>query len=399
MRGLPNNITMLPGTADLVIIGGGVLGAATAFYAARSGLKTLLLEKRRALGTLTTPVSTGAFRLQFDNPHELALVRRSVALFLDFEAATGLEGYDLRVRQQGYLWLTATEAGAERQRALVTEQHGWGQGDIELLDGAEARHRFPYLAESVRQARFRQGDGFLDPKRLTMGLAAASGAAVALGCPATGLKIESGNLVGVETESSIVETQMAVIAAGPFSGRVAEWAGLRLPIRTVRRHKLILPDVPEVPAGAPMTIDEDTGAHWRPGLRGAFLLYTDPQAPASEPAEDVPTDHRFYNQLLDPESPTAAARMAPFWRRVWERNVDDWILQAGQYTETPDHRPLIGESEVGGLWMNTGYSGHGIAAGPGGSRLLVQLMMGEISAGENPFRPDRAFEARKKEIL
>src|ERR687884_544827 len=95
--------TELPATADVVVIGGGIVGAATTFFATRAGLRVVLLEKRRALCTLTTPVSTGAFRLQFDNPEEIALVRESVDLFEHFAEVAELPGYDIGVRQQGYL--------------------------------------------------------------------------------------------------------------------------------------------------------------------------------------------------------------------------------------------------------------------------------------------------------
>src|SRR5205823_10381326 len=122
-------VAELPGTADLVVIGGGVVGAATSFHAARAGLSPLLVERRPALCTLTTPVATGAFRLQFDNREELELVRRSVELFLNFAAITRQRDYDLPIRQQGYLWLTTSEAGAERQRRLVDAQHAWGRHD------------------------------------------------------------------------------------------------------------------------------------------------------------------------------------------------------------------------------------------------------------------------------
>src|SRR3954467_10740806 len=94
----------LPRSADLVIIGGGIVGAATAFFAARAGLRTVVLEKRPALCSLTTPAATGAFRAQFDNPEEIALVQEGIALFTQFEEVTGLVGYDLLLRQQGYLW-------------------------------------------------------------------------------------------------------------------------------------------------------------------------------------------------------------------------------------------------------------------------------------------------------
>src|SRR6186713_3430678 len=84
-----------PPTADLVVIGGGVIGCATAFFAARAGLRVVVLERHAALGTLTTPVSTGAFRLQFDNPEEIAMVREGVELFDAFADRTGLTGWDL----------------------------------------------------------------------------------------------------------------------------------------------------------------------------------------------------------------------------------------------------------------------------------------------------------------
>src|SRR5438876_5400285 len=96
----------VPRTAELVVIGGGVVGAATAFHAARAGFRPVIVEARGALCTLTTPKATGAFRLQFDNREELELVRESVELFLNFAEATGQREHDLGIRQQGYLWLT-----------------------------------------------------------------------------------------------------------------------------------------------------------------------------------------------------------------------------------------------------------------------------------------------------
>src|SRR5712691_2474415 len=89
-------VSELPSTADIVVIGGGIVGAATAFFARRAGLSVVLLEKRPALCTLTTPVSTGAFRLQFDNPEEIALVREGIGVFDTFADITDIPVYDLR---------------------------------------------------------------------------------------------------------------------------------------------------------------------------------------------------------------------------------------------------------------------------------------------------------------
>ena len=93
------------------------------------------------------------------------------------------------------------------------------------------------------------------------------------------------------------------------------------------------------------------------------------------------------------------ARIAPFWRKVWERNTDLWLLMAGQYTYTADHRPLLGPSPIEGLHLNTGYSGHGIMASAGGSRLAVEGLLGRLVAADNPFRPDRPMLERRFDIL
>ena len=388
-----------PRSAELVIIGGGIVGAATAFHASRAGLRPVLLERRAALCTLTTPASTGAFRLQFDNREELDLVRESVDLFSSFSEVTGQGRYDPRLQRQGYLWSTTDPARAEWQRDLVHKQHTWGQSDIEHLQGDEVRNRFPYVSEDVLAARYRAGDGFLDPKEITLGFAAASGAAVVTGCGVTGLRVEGGRLASVQTNRGEISTGRAVIAAGPFSGDVASLAGVELPVQAVRRQKVTMPEVPEVPQDAPMTIDDDTGAHWRPGLQGAYLLYTDPDEPPGPPAEDLPTDHGFALGLLDPESPISVARVAPFWRRVWERGSVNWILQAGQYTMTPDHRPLLGPTPVEDLYVNTGYSGHGIMGSAAGSRITVDTLTGRLSPDQNPFRLDREFQPRELDRL
>jgi sarcosine oxidase, subunit beta len=390
-------LTEPPASAELVIIGGGVIGAATAFHAARAGLKPLLVEARPALCTLTTPVAAGAFRLQFDDLEELTLVRESAELFLNFRDVTGQDEYDLRVRQQGYLWLTTDERNAERQRALVARLHEWGQGDVELLPGDEVRQRFPYVGENVVQARWRGGDGFLDTIRLTLGLIHGSRADVMVDCAVTGFVASGGRLTAVRTTKGVIPTGVAVVAAGPLSGLLAGAEGIDLPIVTVRRQKLILPEVAEVPPDAPMTIDEDTGVHWRPALAGAWLLFTDPTTPESRPADNVPIDPAFAFQLLDPTSPVSVARVVPFWREVWDRGAAPWLLQAGQYTMTPDHRPLIGQVSIEGLWVNTGYSGHGIMLGPAGSRHLIDLITGK--AESNPFAPGRAFERREPPTL
>ncbi len=393
-----NLLDELPRTADVVVIGGGIIGCSTAYFAERAGLRTVVVEKRPALATLTTPVATGAFRLQFDNPEESELVRESVAFFDDFAERTGIPDCDLGLHHQGYLFVATTEEGVRRQAQFVDAQRRWGLTDVELLSGDEARARFPYLAPTVLGARFRQLDGWLDPRRLALGLARASGANFLVQQAVTGFERQGDRVVGIRTPGDRIDANWVVLAAGPLSGPLARLAGLNLPLETVRRQKLILPDLPMVPASAPMTIEFETGAHWRPALRGAFALWTAPQ-PAEPPMEDVPTTADFAFGLLNPASDHALARIVPFWREVWESPRLQWWLQAGQYTYTPDHRPLLGPTAIPGLAVNTGYSGHGIMGSIGGSRRVVDALTGRFLADENPFRPDRVMATRPFDVL
>jgi sarcosine oxidase subunit beta len=416
-----------PATADLVVVGAGVIGCATAFRATRAGLRTVVLDARPRPATLTTAAATGAYRLQFDNAEEHALVREGVELFEDFANRAGIPGYDIGLRRQGYLFCARDDVALERQRALVALQRTFGLDDVELLDGDEVRRRFPYVSDTVRGARFRAGDGFIDQVRLAWGYALAAsagpgveqptGAAEAtfvLGQRVVGLRRVGGRIVAVETHDGAVAAPLVVLATGPFLGRTAALAGVDVPIAPTRRQKVIVPDAPEVPPDAPMTIDEETGAHWRPALGGAYVLLTEAATPPGEPAWSVPTSADFAFRLLDPSSPDAIAHVAPFWTAMWERGVN-WILHAGQYEYTPDHRPFVGPTPVDGLWLNGGWSGHGVMGSGGGSRLLLDAMTGAVTgpdwglradggdAGDgrnrNPFRLDRPMEARRHDVL
>lgn len=376
-----------------MVIGGGIIGCATAYFAQKAGLRTIVVEKRPALATLTTPVATGAFRLQFDNREEVELVRESVEFFDELHSEV-----DLGLRHQGYLFVARTEEGARAQAAMVRDQRRWGLTDVELLSSQEARRRFPYLAPEIANARFRQGDGWLQPRRLALEIARASGASLRTGVGVTGFVRHRDRVNGVETTAGRIEAGTTLIACGPLSGPVGRQAGVELPLTTVRRQKLIVPDLSLVPQGAPMTIEFETGAHWRPAGKGAHALWTAP-APAEPPLEEVPTTSTFAFGLLDPGSDHALARIAPFWKDAWGSSRLQWWLQAGQYTYTPDRRPLLGPTSIDGLAVNTGYSGHGIMGSIGGSRRAVDAITGRTKPQDNPFRPDRPMEARTFDIL
>jgi sarcosine oxidase, subunit beta len=400
---------------DVAIIGGGVVGCATAFFAARAGLRCVLLERRPALATLTTAASTGAFRLQFDNPEEIALVREGIDWFDRFAERTGLDDWDLGLRHGGYLFCSLTDAAYDRARRLVERQRGWGL-DVDLLSGDEARRRWRWLSPEVRGARFRAGDGWLDAKRLAIGYATAAadaaripdatpggGAGLAPDTSVTGiLTTRDGSAVtGVRTSDGTLTAEAVVVAAGPFSRAVAKTAGLEIELHPTIRQKMVIPELPVIPPDAPMTIDEGTAAHWRPALSGAFGLHTDARTAPGEAVDPVPIDHGWAFGLLDPASGNALARIAPFWRELWNDGAPafSWFLQSGQYEMTPDRRPYLGPAGPSGLFLNTGYSGHGIMAGTAGSRLVADAIAGRPDPAMASFRADRVPAPREHDIL
>src|SRR5438067_1260581 len=136
---------------DLVVVGGGIVGAATAFHASRAGLRPLVLERRPALSTLTTAAAAGGYRLQVESREELELIGESVELFLHFEDATGQREHDAGLRQHGYLWVTTSDEGVELQRRLEEAQGSWGLTDDQLSPDADLREAFRSLDPETRQ--------------------------------------------------------------------------------------------------------------------------------------------------------------------------------------------------------------------------------------------------------
>jgi len=128
-------------------------------------------------------------------------------------------------------------------------------------------------------------------------------------------------------------------------------------------------------------------------------MWTQPHVPAGPPLDEVPPSDHFVFSVLDPRSSNSVAVLARFWREVWARQSLQWTVRAGQYDYTPDHRPLIGATAVPGLYLNTGYSGHGIMGSAGGSRLLIDALTGRVTGAQNPFRPDREFAHRELDVL
>lgn len=384
-----------PATCDVVIIGGGIVGCASAFYLSRAGLRTIVLERRPALATLTTAVSQECFRAQFTEPESIRMMLESIAVYAEFAQEVGLAGLDIGLRQQGYLFLTGSDAGALKLAHCVGGQHRAGLRDVELLTSSEVRVRFPFVSPLVAGAAYRAKDGWLAVHEVVHGFARGSTASFLLQTEAIAIKRDHAGVCGVETQRGMVWTRCLVIAGGPFSGVLGRMAGVDLPLSVIRRQKVVVADVPEAPPQAPMVVDADTGVYWRPEVGGAAMGWATPEPPG-EPLETVVADWTFPAVVLD-----AAARLVPLWEGVAEGLTRDQVFpSAGQYTCTPDNKPIIGPSwQVPGLYFNVGYSGHGIMGSPAGAKTLTRLIMHPEEDRGNPFSSVRAALSARPEIV
>lgn len=381
----------LPKTADVVVVGGGIVGVVTAFWTSRAGLDTVLVEKHDDLGTQTTSASAECFRAQFTEPAMVALAKSSIELFDNFADVIGIPGYDVHVRHRGYLFMTDDAAMLDDMRAAVERQHELGVTDSQFLDGAEVREHFPFVATDVVGATFRQNDGWLAVHELVHGFAKGSSAEFLLNTAATDVLTDAEGVTSVETTRGTVATRAVVNAAGPFAGRVGEMAGVDLPLEPVRRQKVFVA-APEttIPQDAPFTVDLVNGAYWRPETGGALLGWVDPEEPVGEPVdvEGLPVDRYFPAIVLD-----KLTRLTPFFQEIVEDlKRDDVSVTAGQYVYTPDEQPLIGPlPEVPGFYVNCGYWA-GVMLGPTAGRWAAELITGEMKAEDNPLRPTRFAE-------
>jgi sarcosine oxidase subunit beta len=378
----------LPATADAVVIGGGIVGVATAFWLSRTGLDTVLVEMRDGLSTLTTPNSIECFRAQFTEPPMAELAVPSIKVFENFADVIGIPDYDISIRHQGYLFVTDDPAMVDDLKAAVETHHRLGVTDSEFLAHDELLARFPYLSDRVVGGTFRQRDGWLSTHEATQGFAKGSNARFLLSTKAITIPTDAAGVSAVETTRGTIATRLVVNAAGPFAGLVGRMVGLDLPLEPVRRQKVFVSPKPQIPEYAPLTIDLVEDAYWRPETGGAYIAWVDPDEPAGEPAEELPTEWDFAAIVLE-----KLIRLNPFWEEIADNlKGEDLHPSAGQYVYTPDEQPIIGPMpEVPGFYVNCGYWA-GVMLSPQAGKRIADLVTGAMDPRDNPLRPTRYAE-------
>lgn len=376
---------MLPiETADVVIIGGGVMGASTAYHLALRGAKDIvLLEKGEFFGQGATGRCAGGVRHQFGTEINIRLSIESLQMLERFKEETG---QDIDYRKCGYIFALTDEKDVATFKHNVELQNRLGV-QTEWLEGDDVRGRLPIMNfEDALAGTFNPNDGLVDPNSVVSGYVSAAqrmGAKCFNNAEVTGIDVSSGKVTGVRTARGSIQTRSVVNAAGPWSAQIGGMAGVDLPVRPIRRQMFTTTPLAEVPRDFPFVIDFAQSLYFHREGDGLLIGMSNP---AQEDAFDQNVDENF--ELVNLE---AAITRIPLVEKAGR--ASHW---AGLYEVTPDAHPIFGSTPVDGFLLVTGFSGHGFMHGPISGKLMAELILdGKFSTLDVSMLDLARFEERR----
>ena len=352
-------------TAEVAIIGGGIMGVATAFYLAERGIKDVVLLEKDLVSQGSTGLSVGGIRQQFSHPANIRLSRQSMRVFGRFREEFGI---DIGYHKAGYLFLAGKEETWRDFLASVETQRRLGV-PVEILDQAEILSRWPYLNVSdVRGGTFCAEDGYADPYLVAMGFARSArslGVRIEELTRVTAIRLKGDRIAGVATTRGAVQAPVVVNAAGPWAAEIGRMAAVELPVLPYRRQAFMTQPFDVFPKPVPMIIDQDATFYFRGADPGLIMGMSDPDEPSSF---HLQTDREFMERVVE-----AAVHRAPQIESA--RILRGW---AGLYEVTPDDNPIIGPIPTRpGFFCAVGFSGHGFQHGPAVGQIMSRLIAGE----------------------
>ena len=370
-------------SADVVIVGGGCMGASVAFHLSRLGItNVVLVERESMLGTGSTGRNAGGVRHQFSHEANIRLSTESIAFLERFEHETG---FPADLHQDGYLFLLSSPASEDTFRRNVSLQRSLGI-EVDWLTPDEAARLAPGVdVDGVIAATFCRKDGIADPNGVTMGMAKraeAAGVEIVRETEVTGICVARNHVTAVDTSRGSIDTRVVVNAAGPYARAIGLMAGVDVPVDPYRRH-IFIAQAPAagVPASKIMVIDFDTTFYFH--REGAGVLFG-MGAKAETPTFDTTVQWDFLPEVIE-----VAVRRLPALRDA--AVTHQW---AGLYEVTPDANPIIGPAiGVSGLFLITGFSGHGFQHSPAAGRILADVIAGRDPHFDlSPFAANRFAE-------
>ena len=353
-------------SADVVVVGGGTVGAWTAVLLAESGVPNVVLIEARTLGDGASSRAAGMVRAQGGTETAIRLGLRTQ----EFYAASGDRfPLDCGFVAQGYLMPCFTEAEVQQAHERIALQRTLGL-DVEWLSGADIDDRQTGLARGATLgASYAPGDGYIDAPRNVLAYTAAltaCGVDVRERCSFTGLRTAGGRVVGVDTSDGPIETEHVVLTGGPQLAEVGVIAGARIPAGGTRHQVVVTAPVPGADVyQLPMVFDVTSGIYWRPGESGGLLWgMSNPDEP---PGVATDFDTVYYRKARDRIEELFPAVRGLGLRRAWAATID----------YTPDHLPILGplltdDGPVQGTVVAS-PAGHGMMWGPAVAQVAADL--------------------------
>ena len=377
-------------TADVVVIGSGIVGSSVAYHLAQQGCtNVLVLEREAHQGKGSTGKSMGGVRAQFSTPVNIQMSKYSIDFFSKFDEVVG---HPADYRAHGYLFCATNEKHLAYLKANMERQQAFGVTNVEWITPEDIVRIVPQLrVEDILGGTFCPTDGFVDPHSVMMGFmlnARAEGVRLWLDTTVTGIDLDCGGLTplsdsveqkassrrtpkeggrvsGVQTSRGFISTRVVVNAAGAWAAQIAEMAGAELPVEPLRRQLVPTEPFDQLPQRFPMVIDMSTGFHFRREGKGILLAWNDPK---ETPGFKTEFDTSFIEKIL-----THAAARVPV---LAEAGVNPRRAWAGLYEMTPDHHAIIGPApNVEGLYFVNGFSGHGVMHSPASGRVTADLIL------------------------
>jgi sarcosine oxidase subunit beta len=351
-------------TAEIVIIGGGIIGASIAYHLALKGAKDVVLLEKGMLGEGSTAKCVGGIRTQFSTEVNIRFSLESIKTWDPFAEIADV---DLGFKKVGYLFLATTkdewtvfQANAHLQRTFNIP--------VELLSSDEIQHRWPYLrVDDLQGGTFCPWDGYAGPYEALSGfikIARSRGVKIYEGTEVQQIFQNRGKITGVRTARGDVSAPIVINAAGPYAEEVGKMAGVEVPVKPFRRQIFFTTPFPWIADPIPLVIDFHRGWYFRREGQGLLL---------SGPKDDFPS----FNVNVDYGAMAEVAENSIFRVPVLEKAEINrgW---AGSYEISPDNHAILGEVPgVKGFFLANGFSGHGFQHSPAIGRVMADLILGE----------------------
>ena len=347
--------------ADVVIIGGGIVGLSIAYYLALRRAGKIVLFEKGQLGEGSTSRCVGGIRTQFSTEINIRFSLESLKTFEQFKEEFGV---DPEFKRIGYLFLATTEweIGAFRENIRLQRKFNI---PVEFLSPDEIRSRWPYLrTDDILGGTFCSWDGYAGPSEVLSGFvngAKRAGVKICEGMEIMGISLARGRIHSVKTKGEEILTPVVVNAGGPHAASIGEMADIKIPVKPLRRQIFVTAPFHVTNGLIPLTIDFHRGWYFR--KEGNGLLLSGPLDP--EPSFSLNVDY----EAMAETSENAMYRVPALEKA---RIARGW---AGLYEISPDHHAILGKvPEVEGLILANGLSGHGFQHSPAVGKVISELI-------------------------